>query len=102
MSCIDSLFENLFSRKRSRAISTARLYVTIVHLQPINVVVYNDPHGNLILELASRLDAFSAYLNRTLLLGYAPGGTTDAQEVRPTRSSRTSVRPPQISYAHNR
>ena len=34
--------ESLF-RKRSRAISTARLYVTIVHLQPINVVVYNDP-----------------------------------------------------------
>ena len=92
----------LRTRKRYRAISTARLYVTIVHLQPINVVVYNDPHGNLILELASRLDAFSAYLNRTLLLGYAPGGTTDAQEVRPTRSSRTSVRPPQISYAHNR
>ena len=59
-------------------------------------------NGNLILELASRLDAFSAYLHRTLLLGSAPGGTTDAQEVRPTRSSRTSVRPPQISYAHNR
>ena len=54
-------------------------------------------NGNLILELASRLDAFSAYLHRTLLLGSAPGGTTDAQEVRPTRSSRTSVRPPQIS-----
>ena len=30
-------------RKRFRAISTARLYVTIVHLQPIYVVVYNDP-----------------------------------------------------------
>ena len=30
-------------RKRVRAISTARLYVTIVHLQPIYVVVYNDP-----------------------------------------------------------
>ena len=59
-------------------------------------------NGNLILEPASRLDAFSAYLNRTLLPGNAPGGTTGAQEVRPTRSSRTSVRPPQISYAHNR
>ena len=33
----------LRTRKRYRAISTARLYVTIVHLQPINVVVYNDP-----------------------------------------------------------
>ena len=31
------------TRKRYRAISTARLYVTIIHLQPINVVVYNDP-----------------------------------------------------------
>ena len=31
------------TRKSFRAISTARLYVTIVHLQPINVVVYNDP-----------------------------------------------------------
>ena len=58
--------------------------------------------GVLISRMASRLDAFSAYLHRTLLLGSAPGGTTDAQEVRPTRSSRTSVRPPQISYAHNR
>ena len=59
-------------------------------------------YGNLILEPASRLDAFSAYPNRTRLLSTAPGGTTDTPEVRPTRSSRTSVRPPQISYAHNR
>ena len=31
------------ARKRIRAISTARLYVTVVHLQPINVIVYDDP-----------------------------------------------------------
>ena len=37
-----------------------------------------------------------------LVVPYAPGGTTDTQAVRPTRSSRTSVRSPQISYAHNR
>ena len=36
-------FEKKHFRKRVRAISTARLYVTIVHLQPIYVVVYNDP-----------------------------------------------------------
>ena len=32
-----------------------------VHLRPINVVVYNDPKRNLILWLASYLDAFSTY-----------------------------------------
>ena len=37
------LSEKNFFKKKIRAISTARLYVTIVHLQPINVVVYNDP-----------------------------------------------------------
>ena len=59
-------------------------------------------NGDLILEMASRLDAFSAYPNRTWLPGGAPGGTTRGPEVRPTRSSRTSVRTPQISCAHNR
>ncbi len=52
--------------------------------------------------MASRLDAFSAYPNRTWLLSYAPGETTHAPAVRPARSSRTSASPPQISYAHNR
>ena len=37
------VIKETFLRKRFRAISTARLYVTIVHLQPINVVVYDDP-----------------------------------------------------------
>ena len=58
--------------------------------------------GDLILGGASRLDAFSAYPDQTRLPGYAPGGTTGAPEVCPTRSSRTSVGSPQISYAHNR
>ena len=53
--------------------------------------------GDLILELASRLDAFSAYQNRTWLLSNAPGGTTDTPLVRPSGSSRTTESPPQIS-----
>ncbi len=58
--------------------------------------------GNLILKRASRLDAFSVYHNRTQLPSYAPGGTTGAPEVRPSRSSRTKDSPSQISYAHDR
>ncbi len=42
--------------------------------------------------MASRLDAFSAYPNRTRLLGGTLGSITDTPEVRPTRSSRTKVR----------
>ena len=47
--------------------------------------------------MASRLDAFSAYPNRTWIPGGAAGATTGKPEVRPTRSSRTKVRPPQTS-----
>ena len=92
------------SRKESfRVISTARLRTSPpVHLPPINVVVCNDPNGDLILRLASCLDAFSTYPYPTRLPGRAPGGTTGVPEVGPTRSSRTSVRATQISNAHNR
>ena len=92
------------SRQESfRVISTARLRtLPPVHLPPINVVVCNDPNGDLILRLASCLDAFSTYPYPTRLPGRAPGGTTGWPEVGPTRSSRTSVRSPQISNAHNR
>ena len=58
--------------------------------------------GNLILGWTSRLDAFSVYYIRTRLPGYAPGGTTDAPEVRPTRSSRTKDSSLQISCARDR
>ena len=58
--------------------------------------------GDLILERASRLYAFSGYHNRTSLPSRAFGKTTGTQEVRPSRSSRTKDRPPQISYAHSR
>ena len=58
--------------------------------------------GDLILERASRLYAFSGYHNRTSLPSRALGRTTGKQEVRPSRSSRTKDSPPQISYAHSR
>ena len=81
-----------------RVISTARLRPSpTLHLQPINVVVSNDPQRDLILWLASCLDAFSTYPYQTRLPGGAPGGTTGRPEVCPTRSSRTSVGATQIS-----
>ena len=93
----------LRAQESFRVISTARLRtLPPVHLPPIYVVVCNDPNGDLILRLASCLDAFSTYPYPTRLPGRAPGGTTGWPEVGPTRSSRTSVRSPQISYAHNR
>ena len=55
--------------------------------------------GYLILRGASRLDAFSVYPFPTWLPGHAPGGTTGAPVVSPTRSSRTKVSSPQISCA---
>ncbi len=58
--------------------------------------------GYLILRCASRLDAFSVYHFHTRLPGYAPGGTTDAPAVCPSRSSRTKDSSSQISCAHDR
>ena len=50
------------------------------------------------MRCVSRLDAFSAYHVRTWLPCDAASATTGTLEVRPTRSSRTRVRSPQISY----
>ena len=48
-----------------RAISTGQLNaLPRLHLQPIDVVVYHGPQGDLVLRGASRLDAFSGYLVR--------------------------------------
>jgi len=58
--------------------------------------------GDLVWERASRLDAFSAYPNRTWLPSHAPGGTTGTPAVRPSRSSRTRDGPPQISCTRGR
>ena len=59
-------------------------------------------YGKLILKLASRLDAFSAYPFRTRLPCGAAGATTGTPEVRPTRSSRTRVSSSQFSDARYR
>src|SRR6266852_5406337 len=58
--------------------------------------------GDLILRSASRLYAFSGYHNRTSLPSYAVGTTAGTQEVRPSRSSRTTDRSSQVAYAHIR
>jgi hypothetical protein len=58
-------------RSRPRPISTARLNTLLrLHLQPINLVVYEGPYlvnpvRDLIFGRASRLDAFSGYPGRT-------------------------------------
>ncbi len=59
-------------------------------------------HGSLVLEEASRLDAFSAYPVPTWLPGDAPSGTTGTPEVGPPQSSRTRGETPQASHAHGR
>ena len=71
------LFEKLFCRsirwmgtsnvndQADRAISTGKLHaLPHFHTRPINVVVYHDSQGMLVLRLVSRLDAFSGYLFR--------------------------------------
>ena len=78
-----------------------------MHARPIDLVVFQEPMqhiaaGNLILEGASRLDAFSAYPVPTWLPGDAPSGTAGTPEVGPPQSSRTRGDSPQVSYAHGR
>ena len=64
-------------------------------------VLTNYLVGSLILELASRLDAFSGYPHRRSLPSHATGVTTGTRALRPSRSSRTRDSPPQTSYAHS-
>ena len=91
-----------------RPISTGRLSpLPGLHLRPIDPVVHWGPSttplgglcGDLVLEVVSRLDAFSGYPSRTWPTSGAPGGTTGTPEVRPSRSSRTRDRPSQVSCA---
>lgn len=75
-----------------------------VQVWSIDPVVCGGPYPskrvrNLVLEKVSRLDAFSGYPVRTWLSSGAPGGTTGRPEVRPSRSSRTRDRFPQVSDA---
>ncbi len=92
----------------NRAISTGKLHALLrFHTRPIDVVVSHGPlgesssQGRFILGTASHLDAFSGYLYQTSLPGVAPGGTAGTRAVCPTRSSRTRVRAPQSSNAHD-
>ena len=90
-------------RKRSRAISSARLWRRRLYTCALSTSSSRTAlDGALISRMASHLDAFSAYPNRTRVPSGAPGGTTGSPEVRPPRSSRTSGRPAQNSYAHDR
>src|SRR5919202_540932 len=57
--------------------------------------------GGFILGRASHLDAFSGYHSRPSLPGVAAGAAAGTRAGRPTRSSRTRVRPPQPSNAHD-
>ena len=57
--------------------------------------------GVFILGRASHLDAFSGYHSRSSLPGGALGRTAGTRADRPTRSSRTRVRAPQHSNAHD-
>src|SRR4051812_19532650 len=59
------------------------------------------PSGVFILGRASHLDAFSGYHSRSSLPGGALGRTAGTRADRPTRSSRTRVRSPQHSNAHD-
>ena len=58
--------------------------------------------GNLVLEGASRLDAFSAYPVPTWLPDDALSRTAGTPEVGPPQSSRTRGDAPQVSHAHGR
>ena len=90
-------------QRKPRAISSARLKASLpVHLHPINVLVSDDPQGDLILRPASCLDAFSIYPITTWIPGGAAGATTGKPEVGPARSSRTSASSTQVSCAHDR
>ena len=94
-------------RLSPRPISTGQLHTLLhFHLRPIYHIVYVGPYffrmGDLILGGVSRLDAFSVYHFHTRLPGCAPGGTTDAPEVCPSRSFRTKDSSSQISCAHDR
>jgi len=91
-----------------RPISIRQLHtLPCFHTEPINLIVSEgsyqlDAVGSLILEGASRLDAFSAYPVRTWLPSCATGVTTGAPAVRPSRSSRTKDSSPQTSCARDR
>ena len=75
---ISTNYYSLQSWPSPRPISTAPLSTSLrLHSRPINLVVFEGPYlspmGGLILEGASRLDAFSVYPFRTWLLCHTVG-----------------------------
>ena len=61
-----ALLLHVMQIQADRVISTSKLKALLpLHIWPINVVVYDDSQGILVLRLVSRLDAFSVYLFRT-------------------------------------
>ena len=96
----------LFLWSSPRPISSSQLHTLLhFHLCPIYLVVSKGTYffermGDLILEGASRLDAFSVYPFPAWLPGCEPGGSAGAPEAGPPRSSRTKGSSPQISCAH--
>ena len=102
-SCVLPAFLSTWSSLRP--ISSSQLH-TLLHFHPcpINLVVFKGTYlsrrGGLILEGASRLDAFSVYPFPAWLPSYGPGGPAGAPEAGPPRSSRTKGSSPQTSCAH--
>ena len=91
------------SSESIRAISKARLWRHRLYTCLLSTSSsWTTLYGALILRKASHLDAFSAYPYQTRIPGGAPGGTTGIPEVCQPRSSRTSGRSTQNSYAHDR
>ena len=69
--------------------------------RPFSALGFPRGRGGFILGGASHLDAFSGYRRLPSLPGGAPGGTAGTRAGSPTRSSRTRVRTPQSSNAHD-
>ena len=92
-------------RLSPRSISIIQLSMSpCLHPWPIYLLVLEEPYfrrmGSLILEGASRLDAFSVYPFPAWLPCHALGNATGTPAAGPSRSSRTKDSSSQISYAH--
>ena len=105
--CVSTTAQSSVSHAKPSTISTGWLQTLLpFHLPPIKLVVSQRSYGlldlgYLILRQVSHLDAFSGYLFRRSLLGYAVGTTTDTRALRPPRSSRTRGSSSQIPIAHS-
>ena len=95
-------------RQAARPISTGTLKpLQALHVQPINLVVYQGSSGRLrggisYLEVGFPLRCFQQFSRPDIATRPAVGTTAGTLEVSPSRSSRTRDRSSQISNAHNR